>query len=424
VPRVGGKDFYTGLGAVVGMNSKDWHKGFEDPRGLGAAEVAWLEQAVASFPYSAALHALYAKALKNQNHYLAPQALRRAAVVSPNRRALMAWMEGADFSYAPNVGLDAPNVGQDLMDADPADPTLSSSNGAEDRLVHEVPVREAAVPDVSVALENSLPKAPEVPVSQPVSAPAGDADLSHLPEKVRDAILRSRAISNRLHPQAGSLPLAVPVPSETSPAAPENPELGTTQKEVQQDQEPVVDGHVQPDRIPHGEPAAGLVDAPEPDRLSKPSPLVHSPFSQWLAQQTGSAEVSSGEGPAEAKSAAPLEGEAQAGEPRLQPVAVVPKPVANDLINKFLEREGPLRPTQAQRRNGDFPESQRDLSASSLGGDPVFMTETLAQLYLQQGAFDKAVQAYEILRLKYPEKSAIFAAQILEIRLTQRNKKP
>jgi cytochrome c-type biogenesis protein CcmH/NrfG len=52
------------------------------------------------------------------------------------------------------------------------------------------------------------------------------------------------------------------------------------------------------------------------------------------------------------------------------------------------------------------------------------MTETLAQLYLQQGAFDKAVQAYEILRLKYPEKSAIFAAQILEIRLTQRNKKP
>jgi hypothetical protein len=119
-----------------------------------------------------------------------------------------------------------------------------------------------------------------------------------------------------------------------------------------------------------------------------------------------------------------LDGEAQAVTPRLEPDAVVPKPLANDLIDKFLEREGPLRPTQAQRRNGDLPTSHVDLSASSLGGDPVFMTETLAQLYLQQGAFDKAVQAYEILRLKYPEKSAIFAAQILEIRLTQRNKKP
>jgi hypothetical protein len=137
------------------MNSKDWHKGFEDPQGLGAADVAWLEQAVASFPYSAALHALYAKALKNENHYLAPQALRRAAVVSPNRKSLMAWMEGADFSYAPSVG-------QDLMDAYPADSTLSSSNGVEDRLVHDVPTRAAAVPDVPVAIvpENALPKAP------------------------------------------------------------------------------------------------------------------------------------------------------------------------------------------------------------------------------------------------------------------------
>ena len=392
------------------MNSKDWHKGFEDPQGLGAADVAWLEQAVASFPYSAALHALYAKALKNENHYLAPQALRRAAVVSPNRKSLMAWMEGADFSYAPGVG-------QDLMDADPADSTLPSSDGVEDRLVHDVPTRAAAVPDVPVAIvpENALPKAPEVPVSQPVSAPAGDSDLSHLPEKVREAILRSRAISNRLHPQEGVSSLSVPV-QNTPSAVSINPEPGTTQGEVQQDMEPVVALPV--------EPAAVLAGAPESDGPSKSPHVAHSPFSQWLAQQTGSKGAASGEGHAEAQSAAPLADEAQGLVPRLEPDAVVPKPLANDLIDKFLEREGPLRPTQAQRRNGDLPTSHVDLSASSLGGDPVFMTETLAQLYLQQGAFDKAVQAYEILRLKYPEKSAIFAAQILEIRLTQRNKKP
>ena len=392
------------------MNSKDWHKGFEDPQGLGAADVAWLEQAVASFPYSAALHALYAKALKNENHYLAPQALRRAAVVSPNRKSLMAWMEGADFSFTPSVG-------QDLMDADPADSTLSSSNGVEDRLVHDVPVREAAVPDVPVAIvpENALAKSPEVPVSQAVPAPAADADLSHLPEKVREAILRSRAISNRLHPQEGVSSLSVPV-QNTPSAVSINPEPGTTQGEVQQDMEPVVALPV--------EPAAVLVGEPETDGPGKSSPRAHSPFSQWLAQQTGSKGAASGGGHAEAQSASPLADEAQGLVPRLEPVAVVPKPLANDLIDKFLEREGPLRPTQAQRRNGDLPTSHVDLSASSLGGDPVFMTETLAQLYLQQGAFDKAVQAYEILRLKYPEKSAIFAAQILEIRLTQRNKKP
>lgn len=161
--------------------------------------------------------------------------------------------------------------------------------------------------------------------------------------------------------------------------------------------------------------------------------MAHSPFAQWLAQQTGQAGLSGRSGlsrleaagvPAPPSSIENEQGSIGESESRVESQPLVSKPDANALIDKFLEREGPLRPAQAQRRNGDLPAAQVDLSASSLGGDPVFMTETLAQLYLQQGAFDKAVQAYEILRLKYPEKSAIFAAQILEIRLTQRNKKP
>jgi hypothetical protein len=161
--------------------------------------------------------------------------------------------------------------------------------------------------------------------------------------------------------------------------------------------------------------------------------MAHSPFAQWLAQQTDQPGLSHGSGHSGTESAGALgtpssikeeQGSIGESESWEESQSVVSKPDANALIDKFLEREGPLRPTQTQRRNGDLPAAQVDLSASSLGGDPVFMTETLAQLYLQQGAFDKAVQAYEILRLKYPEKNAIFAAQILEIRLTQRNKKP
>ena len=158
--------------------------------------------------------------------------------------------------------------------------------------------------------------------------------------------------------------------------------------------------------------------------------MPYSPFAQWLARQTGHPDLSGHsrlEAPGVTDTPSSIDkeqGPFGESESPVESPPVVSKPDANALIDKFLEREGPIRPTQAQRRNGDLPAPQVDLSASSLGGDPVFMTETLAQLYLQQGAFDKAVQAYEILRLKYPEKSAIFAAQILEIRLTQRNKKP
>jgi len=49
------------------------------------------------------------------------------------------------------------------------------------------------------------------------------------------------------------------------------------------------------------------------------------------------------------------------------------------------------------------------------------MTETLAKVYLEQKKFTKAIQAYEILILKYPEKSSFFADRILDIKNLQQN---
>ena len=43
------------------------------------------------------------------------------------------------------------------------------------------------------------------------------------------------------------------------------------------------------------------------------------------------------------------------------------------------------------------------------------MTETLAQIYIEQKKYDKAIKAYKILILKYPEKNSLFANRIKEI---------
>ena len=51
------------------------------------------------------------------------------------------------------------------------------------------------------------------------------------------------------------------------------------------------------------------------------------------------------------------------------------------------------------------------------------MTETLARVYLEQKKYSKAIQAYEILILKYPEKSSFFANRISDIKILQQNNK-
>ena len=43
-------------------------------------------------------------------------------------------------------------------------------------------------------------------------------------------------------------------------------------------------------------------------------------------------------------------------------------------------------------------------------------TETLAEIYAEQGHYQRAIQAYEILCLKYPKKSGFFADRIEEIK--------
>lgn len=82
------------------------------------------------------------------------------------------------------------------------------------------------------------------------------------------------------------------------------------------------------------------------------------------------------------------------------------------LIDDFLEKNPkivPMKKTDITPANTPSNFVQNTEEYSDL------MTETLAQIYIEQKKYDKAIKAYKILILKYPEKNSLFANRIKEI---------
>jgi tetratricopeptide (TPR) repeat protein len=87
-----------------------------------------------------------------------------------------------------------------------------------------------------------------------------------------------------------------------------------------------------------------------------------------------------------------------------------------DLIDKFIEASPKIPPIKlGSETTTNFESNQADNS--------YLMTETLARVYLEQKKYQRAIQAYEILILKYPEKSSFFADRISDIKILQQNNK-
>ena len=94
------------------------------------------------------------------------------------------------------------------------------------------------------------------------------------------------------------------------------------------------------------------------------------------------------------------------------------KPTLEDkfkLIDSFIANTQKIVPDKNSKNN-------IDLSEISWTSSDELMTETLAKVFVKQKKYTKAIQAYQILGLKYPEKNSLFADQIKEIQRLQKLK--
>ena len=87
------------------------------------------------------------------------------------------------------------------------------------------------------------------------------------------------------------------------------------------------------------------------------------------------------------------------------------KLLQSELIDKFILTNPRIEPIKDSAKV-----SSEDISKLFAEREGGFVTETLAKIYINQGYYSKAIDIYQELSLKFPEKSSYFASQIEKVK--------
>jgi hypothetical protein len=98
-------------------------------------------------------------------------------------------------------------------------------------------------------------------------------------------------------------------------------------------------------------------------------------------------------------------------EPIVEPDKTSRKQIQSDLIDRFIIANPRIEPQKDKNFVGN-----EDISKPFVEESEGLVTETLAKIYVGQGYYSKAIDIYEKLSLKFPEKSSYFATQIEKVK--------
>ena len=385
------------------------------PYEVEKSDIPLLKKEVEKYPYFYTLRALLLYGLKKENHPSFEDYLNKTSIHSSNRVDLYHYINSEPIQKEIQTKTEtiSPEMEEEIVEELVeneiiSEPILENStseiienNNETVEVVDEIiEEKEESNQEIEVVSDINSDEINEDIVDEMIENDTEESELrtDHVVDIISDEELNEVAeITNKVVVENNSKEENLTSENDIENAVQQTSGIEIIESEPQQVIETIEDN--QQEEIVEGlSENAEVIEESEPEMVEEKVEIIENnsdestfSFSDWLKKV-----------PSQSKTQQEIEEEQEIAE----------REIKYKLIDDFLEKNPkivPMKKTDITPVNTPSNFVQNTEEYSDL------MTETLAQIYIEQKKYDKAIKAYKILILKYPEKNSLFANRIKEI---------